>query len=903
MRVKCFDFVRGGCEFRASCGQKEPLPEFVLADFHLLCVRELPARVLWIRTTAQLFPLIARASKMDARGLTPFVLGVILCMRGVSVAAPPELAGALKSGAPKVAARRLPGQQSSGEVLLPTQWSLMPAGEQIALGDFPVNVALHPTEPWAAILHAGYGDHEVVIVDLKKSTVVSRVVLPQCFYGLCFDREGKQLFVSGGEFSVVHQFRFADGLLSDHRKIQVADPARNFIPAGLACTVDGDSLFVASAWGDTLSRIRLSEPAEPKHFAAGKDSYPYAPLPSPDGKRVFVSLWNQSAIAVFDAVADKFIARWSTASHPTEMTLSPDGKALYVACANGNTVVVLDTDTGRTLETINAGLYPQAPHGSTPNSLALSPDGKALFIANADNNNLAVIDVTERGQSRSLGYIPVGWYPTSVRYSATENRIYVANGKGLLPKANRQGPNPLTSEGSVGTLREYIGGLLRGTLSVIRAPSPADMVRYTKQTYRCSPLKSDQSAISKARERDNPIPAKVGDASPIKHCVYIIKENRTYDQVFGDLPKGNGDAALCIFPERVTPNHHALARQFVTLDNFYVEGEVSADGHEWTMAAYATDFVEKTWPLNYRDGGRGIFRYPSEGALPIAYSAGGYIWDRCKESGVSYRSYGEFVTNAEKAGEPGTVTMPALEGHFDPLFRSFDMEYTDVERAKRFTTELRQFEQSDALPSLIVMRLPNDHTSGTKIGAHTPIAAVGDNDLALGMVVEALSHSKFWKETAIFVVEDDAQNGSDHVDAHRTVALVISPFTKREYVDSNMYSTASMLRTMELILGLKPMTQFDAAALPMYESFQPKADLSPYDHRPANVDLNAVNAPDAPLSDVSATFDFSREDAADDLLLNEIVWKAVRGADAVMPPPVRAGFFFALPEAADDDDD
>jgi hypothetical protein len=340
----------------------------------------------------------------------------------------------------------------------------------------------------------------------------------------------------------------------------------------------------------------------------------------------------------------------------------------------------------------------------------------------------------------------------------------------------------------------------------------------------------------------------------------------------------------------------------VTLDNFYVEGEVSADGHEWTMAAYATDFVEKTWPLNYRKGSRGIFRYPAEGALPIAFAPGGYLWDRCKERGASYRSYGEFITNAEKAGEPGTANMPALEGHFDPLFRSFDMDYTDVARAGRFITELEQFERSGDLPALVVMRLPNDHTSGTKRGAPTPIAAVGDNDLALGLVVEAVSRSKFWKDTAIFVIEDDAQNGSDHVDAHRTVALVISPFTKRKFVDSNMYSTSSMLRTMELILGLQPMTQFDAAALPMYESFQPKADLTEYKHRPANVDLKAVNGPDAPLSEVSATLDLSREDAADDLVLNEIIWKAVRGADAVMPPPVRAGFVFTLPAGEDDDD-
>ena len=824
--------------------------------------------------------------------LPSLTLGLLAFVNSLALTAPPVDS--------KTSLPRLPGQQLSGEILLPTQWSLMPAGSQVALGDFPVNIAMHPSGAWAAILHAGYGEHEVVIVDLKKKRVISRVILPQCFYGICFDPEGKELFVSGGEYSVVHRYHFADGLLSDHREIKFAESDKGVIPGGMTCNVDGRTLFVASPWGDRLTRIPLTDPAGLKDFSTGDDSYPYTVLPSKDGTRLYISLWNQSAVAVFDTVANKFVERWSTASHPTEMALSSDGKMVYVACANGNSVVVLDTESGKTLETINSALYPQAPLGSTPNSLALSPDGKVLFVANADNNNLAVIDVSERGKSHSLGYIPVGWYPTSIRYNSSDNQIYVANGKGLLPKPNRNGPNPLLPPGAVGTLREYIGGLMRGTMSIIPAPSPQDMAHYTKKAFACSPLKSDRSMQGSRRTADNPIPGKVGDPSPIKHCIYIIKENRTYDQVFGDLPQGNGDRNLCIFPEHVTPNHHALVRQFVTLDNFYVEGEVSADGHEWSMAAYATDFVEKTWPLNYRKGGRGIFRYPSEGALPIAFSPGGYIWDRCKEKGIDYRSYGEFVINAKKEGDPGTVSMPVLEGHFDPLFRSFDMEYTDVDRAKRFITELNEFEKQDKLPGLIVMRLPNDHTSGTKVGAYTPIAAVGDNDLALGMVVEAISHSKFWKETAIFVVEDDAQNGSDHVDAHRTVALVISPYTKRKFVDSSMYSTSSMLRTMELILGLDPMTQFDAAALPMYESFQSKAELTPYEHLAANVDLNAVNPPDAPLSDVSATLDFTHEDAADDILLNEIVWKAVRGADAVMPPPVRAGFFFTLPERDDD---
>ncbi|HKM54840.1 MAG TPA: alkaline phosphatase family protein, partial [Isosphaeraceae bacterium] len=381
---------------------------------------------------------------------------------------------------------------------------------------------------------------------------------------------------------------------------------------------------------------------------------------------------------------------------------------------------------------------------------------------------------------------------------------------------------------------------------------------------------------------------RVGDSSPIKYVVYIIKENRTYDQVFGDLPEGKGDSNLCLFPEAVTPNHHALAREFVLLDNFYVDGEVSADGHEWSMGAYATDFVERTWPLAYRGERRAP--YPSEGEFSLARPAAGYLWDRACEQGVSYRSYGEFVKNGKTPEEPGTTSEPALQGHFDPLFRTFDMDYPDVKRADRFLHELAGFEKRGELPRLIILRLPNDHTSGTKPGSPTVLATVADNDLALGRVVEGLTKSRFWNEMAIFVVEDDAQNGSDHVDAHRTVALAISPFIKRHKVDSTMYSTSSMLRTMELILGLKPMSQFDAAARPMTAAFGPQPDFTPFAHRPARVDMSARNPAGAPMAEESARLHLDTEDRADDLLFSEIIWKAVRGTNSSMPPPVHSAF-------------
>jgi hypothetical protein len=327
----------------------------------------------------------------------------------------------------------------------------------------------------------------------------------------------------------------------------------------------------------------------------------------------------------------------------------------------------------------------------------------------------------------------------------------------------------------------------------------------------------------------------------------------------------------------------------VLLDNFYVEGEVSADGHEWSMGAYASDFVERIWPVGYR-GDRRV-PYPAEAVLlEPAKPAGGYIWDRAAEKGVTYRSYGEFIENAPTPDQPATTKVKALEGHFDPMFRSFDMDYPDAKRADRFLEELAGFEKAGEMPRLVILKLPNDHTSGTSPGKWTVTACVGDNDLALGRVVEGLSKSRFWKQMAIFVVEDDAQNGSDHVDAHRTVALAISPYIKRHAVDSTLYSTSSMLRTMELILGLEPMSQFDAAARPMYASFAIRPEFAPYTHRPAGVDLNARNRRDAPMAEVSKKLDLEIEDRNDDLLFNEIIWKAVKGKDAVMPPPVRAAF-------------
>ena len=824
----------------------------------------------------------------------------------------------------------IPGVRADGSVLLPNQWALRPAGKQVRAGDFPVNIALHPSGEWAAVLHAGYGPHEIAVLACETGEIVSRAAVEETFYGLAFTGDGRRLFASGSGAEVLHVFDFAEGYLAGRKTIPLREPKRRGIPSGLAVTADGGTVFVCNLWAHTVSRVVLGN-AEPaiEEVALGENKDAAAPLPEETGTddpsitkreralldttragdpfpyacvldekraRLYVSLWNQAAVAVIDTAEFKLLERWPTEEHPNELVLSKDGRRLFVANANRNTVTVLDTATGRASETLLAELQPGAPPGNTPNSLALSPDGKRLFVANANINTLAVFAVDEAGKARAEGFIPTGWYPTSVRVSADGRRLFIANGKGGISRANRHGDNPqMVTPKAIG---EYIGGLMQGTVSLLDLPVAekfeAAMTQWTAEAFACLPRSAPPAP------EGSPIPAKAGAPSPIKYVIYLVKENRTYDQVLGDVKEGNGDPSLCLFGEAITPNHHALAREFVLLDNFYVESEVSADGHEWTMGAYATDFVEKTWPLTYGHDRRNKLPYPSEGNLALATPAGGYLWDRAKEAGVTYRSYGEWVANG-KAGQPGTAKAKALIGHIDPLFRGFDMSYPDVKRAERFISELHRFEREGEMPRLQIVRLPNDHTSGTSPGKPTPVAHVGDNDRALGMLVEAVSKSKFWPQTAIFCVEDDAQNGPDHVDAHRTIAFVASPYARRGARDSTLYSTSSMLRTMELILGLKPMSQFDAAAMPMFASFQAEPDARPFIAKEVTVNLEEKNAKTAWGAERSRKMNFAKEDAADDLQLNEVIWRSIRGAKSPMPAPVRAAFVFTKEEEEEKD--
>jgi YVTN family beta-propeller protein len=611
---------------------------------------------------------------------------------------------------------------------------------------------------------------------------------------------------------------------------------------------------------------------------------------------VFASCWGADVVRQFSTKELETLATIRVGDNPNDMCLSADGALLYVANANDNSVSVIDLAAGRVIETLNAALYPNAPSGSTTNSVALSENGETLYIANADNNCLAVFDVRTPGKSRSLGFIPTGWYPTSVRIAG--DKLYVANGKGLSSMANPYGPNPAVRQQKVvyqqgDTTRpigvQYIAGLFKGALSIIPMPDQAHLAAYSRSVYANAPYTKEHEQLASG-EPGNPVPQRVGDPSPIKHVFYIIKENRTYDQVLGDMPEGNGDTSLVLFGERITPNQHALAREFVLLDNFYVDGEVSADGHNWSMGAYATDYLEKTWPTNY--GGRGG-GYDAEGARGIANNKL-FIWDQCSAKGVSYRTYGEFADGTR-------VGIKVLEGHACPTFTSWDQSVRDTTRFAQWKREFDSLIVAGGVPRFNTLRFINDHTEGLRKGRATPFAAVADNDLAVGMFVEYLSKSPIWNESVVFILEDDAQNGPDHVDAHRSTAYVAGGRVKRHLVDHTPYTTSSVLRTIELILGLDPMSQYDAGATPMWRCFTAQPDRSPFIHLPNQVDLGEINLAVNEWQRRSEEFDFTMEDRAPDDDLNRVLWFAVKGAHVSFPAINRAAFLSVA--TGDDDDD
>ncbi|HZZ58051.1 MAG TPA: alkaline phosphatase family protein [Opitutaceae bacterium] len=830
------------------------------------------------------------------------------------------------------AANVTPGPQPDGSELLHNQWSLRPVGVQVPLGEFPAALAVHPDGGYAAVLHSGYGPHEIWVVDLQTQKTVSVTRVKMSFDGLAFTPDGTRLLCSGGTGKVLYVYGFDQGRLAAQGEIPVPVAARVAAVSGVAAGHDNHSAFVSLLFAGAVARLDLDgrkaawvsylDPREPRaRDTIGADvaiapnsefmsklqtgSQPFGLIEDPRRHRVYVALWGESAVAVLDANDGRVLARWPVGLHPNQFALSRDGRRLFVANGGGTGVTVLDPSTGACVESLRSTYRAGDPPGATPDALALDSIHQRLYVANGYADNVAVFDVSRAGHAEALGFIPTGWEPFALGLTPGSAQLLVVSARGLSAHANAalsSGYDPHYPHIRIVTVRPgpgqkpgsfpYIADLYEGTLGIVDLPRRA--ARFTDQLR----FWTEQAALC----RPQPPPPQRHARLPLRYVIYIIKENRTYDEVFGDLPQGNGDPALCLFPRSTTPNLHQLATQFVLLDNFYANAEVSTSGHEWSTAGYSSEFIERIWPVNY--GHReASMPYPGEGNFAAAVPALGYLWDRAAAAHVSYRDYGEFVHGTATPQDPSDSNLPALKGHVDPLYRGWSLDYSDVNRADRFIAELHRMERTGDMPRLQILRLPNDHTAAGRAGALSPRAYAAQNDYAVGRLVEAVSHSRFWPQTAIFIVEDDAQNGPDHVDAHRTEALVISPYVKHGYVDSTPYTTCSMLATMEHILGLPPMSLFDAVATPMDESFDDLADLAPYRALPPEVSLLERNPAKTKAAAAAAHFDFSKEDLIEDQAFNRAIWMAMRGDEAVMPAPVHAAFVRAFKAGDDDDDD
>jgi YVTN family beta-propeller protein len=775
---------------------------------------------------------------------------------------------------------------------LPTGWWLTPAGTSISLSaDLPLNIALAPDGVHAAVTNNGNGIQTIDLIDLPKQRVVSSVKIGKSWLGLAFSKKHPWLFVSGGNDDWIIRYTLTGDTLVARDTLILGKPwpADKISPTGLAVDNERDRLYVVTKEDDALYTFDLLTGKMTSRTPLGAEAYTC--LISPKGNELYISAWGGRKIWIYDLQKQKLRDSIATQDHPNDMVLDRKGRYLFVANANSNSVSVIDLPTLKVIETLQTALSPDAPIGSTTNSLALDPHTHSLYIANADNNYLAVFDVSHPGHSTSKGFVPVGWYPTCVR--STGQQLLVANGKGMSSMADPYGPNPVTHTSSykrsdtIHHESQYIGNMFKGSLSLITLPDTKTLARYTRQVYSNTPY-SDTVEHTAAGEKDNPIPRRAGDPSPIKYVFYVLKENRTYDQVLGDLPIGNGDSSLCLFGQKVTPNAHAIVQDFVLLDNFYVNAEVSADGHNWSMAGYATDFVEKNWPTNY--SGRGG-NYDFDGSRPVANPTKGFIWDYCGRAGVSFRNYGEFMDN-------GYPTLPILKKpeHFCQKYPGWDLKIRDITRESVFEADFDSLLKAGALPHFSTIYLPNDHTSGLYKGAYSPISQVADNDLALGRLVEHISHSSIWAQSAIFVLEDDAQDGPDHVDAHRSPAYVISPYIRRHSVNHTLYSTTAILRTMELILGLPPMSQYDAASTPLWNCFTRTPDTTAFVAVPAGVDLDLRNTASTPSAELSRHFNLSDADRIPDDLMNAVLWKAIKGEDSPVPQPRRSAFVKNIPE-------
>jgi DNA-binding beta-propeller fold protein YncE len=794
--------------------------------------------------------------------------------------------------------REQPGPQPGGFVLLPNGWSIQPAGEQIPLDTMPMSTALSPDGRFLLVLNGGYRPPSISVMTVSPMKEIARVPVADAWLGLTFAPGGKLVYASGGSRGSVLEFSFSSsGELKLLREMQAtAEHGPMDFIGDVAMSPDGHLIYAAELLRDAIVVINPQSGRVIEQWKTGRR--PYRILFAPGGKSFFVSSWADASVYLHNATNGELLGRIGLGPHTTDMILSarktdrgeddedtgalPPAEynyRLFVAAANTNSVYVVgvgENNSLRLIEVLNVALTSREPAGMTPSSVALAPDQKHLFVACSDANAVAVADISA-SRSQVEGFIPAGWYPTAVR-ALEDGRLVILNGRGSGSHANPgYGGSSQPRAPSEDPRNSYVAAGQTGTMSVVRSFSDDQLDEYTATVIKGARYRDADLDLPNVPE-DSVIYSRAGRPSPIEHVVYIIKENRTYDQVFGKIGKGNGDPSLTLFDESAAPNHYKLAREFVLFDNFYVNADVSADGHNWSTAAIAPDFAQRLWPSEYAHR---LKYYGFEGFEPANLPPAGYLWTNALAAGLTVRNFGEWSTG-------GKVGDPALEKITDKNYKGWDLDYPDVERAKTFIEALHQMEAGNAMPKLTLLRLPNDHTSGTSPGKIAPLSAFADNDAALGMIVEAISHSKFWPTTAIFVLEDDAQDGPDHVDSHRSVMLAISPYMRRGIADSTMYNTTSVLRTMELILGLRPMTHFDAGARPLSAAFATKPDTTSYVAEKPHISLTDRNPERSPTAERSRKLDFSQADRVPDDELNAILWLAIKGTEP--PAPSRSYF-------------
>jgi len=832
------------------------------------------------------------------------------------------------------------GVQPDGRVVVPTNQILKPAGKQVTFPGRPVDLLL--IDDGKTLVAKNMRD--LVFIDAASGQIKQTLTLPAAAKGLSgafsaigLIAAGDRVLATDTQNSVRIAKRNDKGLFAWDGHITLKPPAVGGAAYPTGMTLFNGTLWVCSSRGNEVQLLNLATGDVAGRVPVGVA--PYMPLVVRD--KLYVSNWggdspgkdathkssgtpvktdpwtsvaNHGSVTVVQqtAAAWKPIKSIAVGGHPSGMAASPTGKFVYVANANSDTVSVIDTERDEVVETIDCKPEGRLPFGTGTNAVVVGPDGRTLYVANGTGNCVAVVRLGGRATdaaggaaevSSVVGQIPTGWYPGAVKLSADGNRLFVANVKGhgalsprkaaAKPKGKGDGDDPAPPQPKGHNSHDHLG-----SVSIIDLPDAEALTAHTETVNANNRLGYSLAGLEKPRPDAKPIPVpdRHGEPSVFEHVIYVIKENRTYDQVFGDFKEGNGDPALCIFGEEVTPNHHKLAREFVLLDNFYCSGVLSADGHSWTNAAYATDYLEKQF-------GQFVRSYPYEGSDPLAFPTTGFLWDNALSRNRTFRNYGEFVKTAydpkgarwadlyadyangtAKVKVTATPNLRSLDPYSHPNYPGFPLVMPDVYRAKLFLDELKEYERQGTFPNLVYLFLPCDHTNGTRPNSPTPRAMVADNDLALGMVVEAVSKSKFWPKTCILVTEDDPQNGFDHVDGHRTVGLVISPYTKRKAVDSTCYNQTGMVKTIELILGLPPMTQLDLSATPMRGCFADAPDQTPYVAVKNRIALDEMNKPVEKLDGKAKEFalkslelDFDVEDRADEDTLNRILWFATRG--------------------------